>query len=343
MTEADAVNHSRDVANRAMEQMAQHGIPATPENFAVWFSYIDGDIDHLKRTIEILICNGVEFDDARCDELFERFVLPGYRDRAVVDVAGGLGDLAGGLSRTLDEAGKGAGQLGAALDSAYDALKETKAANGIGTLVETLRQETEAARERNVASQAELASTTDEIQSLREKLEESQKEALTDGLTGLSNRKRFDKELRDSAKSAMEHGHSLCLLMLDIDHFKRFNDSHGHLVGDQVLRLLGRTLNESVRDTDICARYGGEEFSVILTNTELSVAAEVAERIRKRLSQKKITHRTTGEDLGSVTISIGVGQFEYGEALTALVDRTDETLYRAKQEGRNRVCIQNGG
>ncbi|MCR9071505.1 MAG: GGDEF domain-containing protein [Alphaproteobacteria bacterium] len=337
---SSAKTAAQDAALGALDLMIRHEIPPTPENYAVWFAYATGEAGTLRRTLDVLLTSGHGVDELQIAELFERYILPGFRDRAVDDVAVDLGNVTDGLSRSLDRAGAGANSLGHALSTATTALASTEDWEEIRTLVDTLRLETEAARYSNEALRAELANTTGEIAALRRKLEETRTEAMTDGLTGIANRKRFDTLLREAASHAMETGTPLTLLLLDIDHFKQFNDTHGHVVGDQVLRLVGRLLTECLRDTDAPARFGGEEFAVILPETGLEDARGIAERIRKRLNQKRVTRRSSGEDIGVVTISIGVACYDYGESMTKLIARADEALYRAKQNGRNRVMLQ---
>lgn len=337
---SSAMSAAQDAAIGALDLMIRHEIPPTPENYAVWYAYATGEVGTLRRTMDVLLTSGHGIDEMQIAELFERYVLPAYRARAVDDVAADLHTVTDGLSRSLDRVGSGATSFGRVLSTATTALATAEGGDEIRTLIDTLRLETEAAHNSNEALRAELATTTGEIAALRRKLEETRAEAMTDGLTGIANRKRFDALLREGASHAMETGTPLTLLMLDIDHFKQFNDTHGHVVGDQVLRLVGRTLTECLRDTDVPARFGGEEFAVILRETELENAREIAERIRKRLNQKRVTRRASGEDIGVVTISIGAASYDYGEPMTTLVARADQALYRAKQKGRNRVVIQ---
>ena len=139
----------------------------------------------------------------------------------------------------------------------------------------------------------------------------------------------------------METGAPLSILMIDIDHFKKFNDSYGHQVGDQVLRLVAKVLQESVRDVDLAARYGGEELIAVLPGADLGLCADVAERIRRRISEARLTRRSTGQEIASVTVSIGVAQFRLAEAAEATIERCDRALYQAKRAGRNRTVTEN--
>ena len=127
--------------------------------------------------------------------------------------------------------------------------------------------------------------------------------------------------------------------MIDIDHFKRFNDAFGHQVGDEVLRLVARVINDSVVQAHTTARYGGEEFAVILPETGLGAAEQVAECIRNKMAKRRIIKRSSGTNLGSVTVSAGAAELRAGEASDGLLERADAALYRAKQQGRNRVVI----
>jgi diguanylate cyclase len=128
--------------------------------------------------------------------------------------------------------------------------------------------------------------------------------------------------------------------MFDIDYFKSFNDSYGHLTGDQVLRLVGMSLKQSIKGQDITARYGGEEFAVVLPNTALRQALTVADHIRRAVMSKELKKKSTGEILGRVTISVGVSMLKTGDDMDSLIERADACLYAAKRAGRNRVVCE---
>lgn len=340
MVSGPELDHAREAAETALRHMAVLGIPPTPENFAVWFAYAGGGDPHLRRTIDILMDNGQEFDDIRNAELHARFVLPTYRSSAVDTVADDLHAVAGRLSSTVGHAGDGVRRYGDALSSASDALGSAGRDDlEMRTLVSGLVQETREMEASNAQLRERLEQSSSEIVRLRETLEETRREASTDGLTGIANRLRFERELRTAAASAMERGSTLSVLMADIDHFKVFNDTHGHAVGDQVLRLVARVLSDAVRPGDLVARYGGEEFAVILPDCELEEAGRIAERIRDRIGQKHVVRRSSGAALGTVTLSLGAAGYRFGEPITQAVERADAALYRAKQGGRNRVVV----
>ena len=133
----------------------------------------------------------------------------------------------------------------------------------------------------------------------------------------------------------------MSMIMNDIYFFKKFNDSHGHLLGDEVLKLVARSLVSGVKGRDTVARYGGEEFGVILPETSLSNAYRVADQLRDLVKNKRITIRSTGKDLGRVTLSLGVSLYRPGEAANSLIKRADAALYFAKRNGRDRVADEN--
>ncbi|HUI96745.1 MAG TPA: diguanylate cyclase, partial [Xanthobacteraceae bacterium] len=139
---------------------------------------------------------------------------------------------------------------------------------------------------------------------------------------------------------AMESGKPLSIFLLDVDHFKQFNDKFGHQFGDQVLRLIAEVLKNSVRGEDLAARFGGEELVGVLPGVDIKVAATVAERVRQAIASREVRRRATGEILSSITVSVGVAQFAPGETLTSLFDRCDRALYAAKRGGRNRTVTE---
>ncbi len=137
----------------------------------------------------------------------------------------------------------------------------------------------------------------------------------------------------------MNSGEPLMLLLIDIDHFKRVNDTWGHQTGDQVLRLVAATLSSATRAGDFVARYGGEEFAVILPGTRPDAALAVAERVRRSFEGRDIVARTSGKSIGGVTLSAGGAQYDPGEKLADWIERADQALYSAKKGGRNRVML----
>jgi len=185
-----------------------------------------------------------------------------------------------------------------------------------------------------------LSDSTEEIHRLRENLNAVRHEAWTDGLTGIANRKRFDAGLEEAAAAAEAEGSPLSLLLVDIDHFKKFNDTYGHRIGDQVLRLVAQSLKDGVKGADLPARYGGEEFAIVLPETERANAAILANNLRDRLARKELKNVRTEALYGRITISIGVAQYRPGEALAELVQRADEALYEAKAAGRDCVITE---
>jgi diguanylate cyclase len=185
-----------------------------------------------------------------------------------------------------------------------------------------------------------LHETSRELGTIRESLDRAEQRANTDTLTGLPNRRAVEEFLRKEQVAAMETGEPLGLLMIDVDHFKRFNDNFGHGVGDQVLRLLAKELRERLRANDLPGRYGSEELIAVLPGASLSVCESVAERIRRSIAKCKITRRSTGEALPEITISIGIALFRAGESAGQLIERCDSALYLAKRIGRNRVVTE---
>ncbi len=172
-------------------------------------------------------------------------------------------------------------------------------------------------------------------QALRVKNKELQKISITDGLTGLYNRKHIMELFSREIVRAIRYKHPLAVLIVDIDHFKKINDTYGHLTGDAVIRQLAGTFTRSVRDCDYVGRYGGEEFLIILPDSGVQSGLGAAERIRQNVSELRISR----EDKAlSVTVSVGVAGYpDYGEDMESIINKADAALYRAKEKGRNRV------
>ena len=191
----------------------------------------------------------------------------------------------------------------------------------------------------NEKLQNRLIEAEQKIQTQAEEIRTQQSEALTDSLTNLANRRAFDEALQKNITNFKEQRKPFSLLIFDVDHFKNFNDTHGHLAGDEVLRRVGQTLTETTKTTDLPCRYGGEEFALILPNTKVDSARIAAEQVRKAIEAMDVEFE--GKHL-SVTASIGVAEIQAGEDDTKLIRRSDDGVYAAKEAGRNQTYWNNG-
>ncbi len=324
-------------AREALDLMEEKGIPATPGNFAVWFHYFSEKYPDLRHTLETMLSEDHAFTEDENDELFQKFFGIGREAAALQEASQRIEAELSKILNFMETAGEGAAAYGKVLESASGKIEAAEQPSGLKSIISNLMTATRAMQQNNEAIGNRLHTSSQEMSRLRDDLEAMRKEALTDSLTGIANRKLFDMELRRASNEAVESNETLSLLMIDIDHFKAFNDNYGHQVGDQVLKLLAATLSSIIKGQDTAARYGGEEFAVILPNTTLENACKLAEIIRKTINGKKVVNRTTNENLGQISVSIGVGEFLNNEAVGQLIARADAALYAAKSSGRNRV------
>ena len=326
-------------AESALAAMARHKVPPTPYNFTVWFTHIAGENPELSRTIEILISNGQEFTEQQNNRLHQQFFGTPTEVRDLIEAGTRLDGMIAQVLSHLGVAGADAARYGDTLSRFDEGLSQSEIKD-MQTAVETMLRETRRMVDRNQALETQLETSSAEINHLRQDLDDLRRVSLVDALTGVANRKCFDQRLRETAAEALEHGTPFTLVMIDIDYFKVFNDTHGHQLGDGVLRLVARTLRDGVKGRDLVARYGGEEFAVILLDSALRGALAVAEQLRASVARKRITRKGSGESLGSITLSLGVAAYVPGEPLGKLVSRADQALYLAKRTGRNRVASE---
>lgn len=191
----------------------------------------------------------------------------------------------------------------------------------------------------NAVLHAQLTASQTQVQQLQASLEVLQTESMTDPLTATLNRNAFDRSFSRMVALAETTGESLCLLLIDVDRFKMFNDGYGHQVGDDVLRLVAHALKHSVRSDDVVARIGGDEFAIILPRTSIADASTVAEQVRQAVKEKQMFRRSTGETLGRISISTGVAEFTSGLCPEDVIHRANSSLYGAKRAGRDCVVV----
>ena len=302
-------------ADQAMKRMAKESLSPTPHHFAIWYGYYSGEVPDLIRAIDLDIAASKPFTPDRMEELYGKFFSFDREQRAVV-------------------------QAGMRIQDALGQLLELPGLEQLRSLVDAIASETKLVAQQNQRLQDQLHLSGAQMEELKRNLDSVRQESITDSLTGLFNRRKFDETLQEAAARSVQTGAPLCLLMTDIDHFKKFNDNYGHTTGDHVLALVARTLKECIRSSDTPVRYGGEEFAVILPNVRISDAVRVAEQIRTAVASKRVVNRSKNITLGTITLSVGVAHYVPGEPLGDLIKRADAGLYTAKRTGRNRVVAE---
>lgn len=209
----------------------------------------------------------------------------------------------------------------------------------VRAMVKFLIAENEKMQRDTADLQRNLEHSTSQIEKLRWNLAEAQELGLRDPLTALSNRRCFDVNLAKEIEEAHAHSTTMCLVMGDIDRFKVINDTFGHQIGDEILKMFAKMLSSNVKGRDTVARFGGEEFAIILPETMLTDAEHLTESIRSQLESKELTVNNSGAPIGQITASFGIAQLGEHDDADTLVQRADAKLYEAKCAGRNRVVI----
>jgi diguanylate cyclase len=328
--------YARSIAEKALRSMEEQRVPLTPNNFHVWFNYWLGEPPVLKRAIDIVIGNKRKFDAATNHGLYANYISSKASDEAAAyEVSQQLYAVMSSAKQFLSTA---IADNRSHMDAINEVTEQTEAGVDPKVLIQSLMSELDKASIRAAKLEASFQEKQRELDTIRDSLAKSEQRAKTDTLTGLANRRALDEFLRQTQTAAMEQGEPFSTLLIDVDHFKRFNDEFGHSVGDQVLKLMAKLLRERLRDIDLPARYGGEELIVVLPGSDLAAASVVAERIRRAVSEGQIIRRSTGEPLPGISVSIGVAQFRGGEPMADLIERCDRALYLAKKNGRNRVA-----
>jgi diguanylate cyclase len=334
--------HERTMAfaEIALGQIKSLRQTAVPRNYEIWYVYATGYNPPLNKIINETLARNGRLTEADLEQIYETYLsqikTTDRIDKVGARVIGEIDD----VMNLITEALAMSARYDDSLTGATQELEIAQSHEQVKTVIESLVKSTREMRETNTALEDRLTLSKSEISNLQQSLEAIRAESLTDPLTGLGNRKYFDRSIDAAVQNALASGEPLSLLMFDIDHFKSFNDSYGHLTGDQVLRLVGMSLRQTIKGQDITARYGGEEFAVVLPNTALRQALTVADHIRRAVMAKELKKKSTGDILGRVTISVGVSMLKPGDDTDSLIERADACLYAAKRNGRNRVVCE---
>lgn len=328
------------LGHETVDVMGSNAVRPTAQNYEVWLAYRLGALAELRQEIDTRIARGEAFTDEVNQLLHDKYFSNARLTAQMVATGERIAKELNGVIATINSAGEHANDYGAELDQAARRLQQGVGADSLREVIAGIADATMKMSSQNKELTSQLKKSSAEMDGMRRTLRQVRAEAMTDSLTGLANRKLFDETLRSRLREAHAERTPLCLLICDIDHFKRFNDTWGHQTGDQIIRFVATTLQRFAPPGGLAARYGGEEFALVMPRMALGASRDLAERIRQMIESKTLVRKSTGEDLGRITVSSGIALARHEETPTDIIERADACLYVSKRSGRNRVTTE---
>ncbi|MDX5371344.1 MAG: GGDEF domain-containing protein [Pseudomonadaceae bacterium] len=329
----EETREAADLLKQAVPNMVRHDIPPNPLHYALWYTYCRGSEPELNRRLDKIVKDFDSFPPESALKLFREYVIRGELEEAragqqqVIEL---VDDIEHGVARSVSGSQHYQDSLSIGLAALQEPIVED-----LPSVLNELQISTQQMQSQQEQFLYRLRAAQSEIQSLRTQLERAQAAATLDSLTSVFNRHAFTR-LLDQALTGDTGG--LALVMLDIDHFKQFNDQYGHPLGDRVLQHVGQLLRDLLPAQGIAARYGGEEFCVILRDCfDIETASAFAEQLRLKIQALRVKVRSTDKVLDTITASFGIALAEPGDTFDSLVTRADDALYQAKRNGRNQI------
>ena len=332
----DTIDDSRQYLRLTLELIGKHGLPTDPLNYCIWYEYASGKNAELNAAIDSHLERGSTFSEELNQQIFNQYIA-GETETLTNLVREELkkvfSEIIGAIKTTNQHFARSENNLETINESLVPNLSEAD----VGKIVSQIKHEIKSLESSSVSFEEQLQQATHEIDQLKIKMVRYRNESIKDPLTRIDNRRGFEKKLKDAMGKANATETSLCLIMADIDHFKKVNDTHGHVVGDNVLRVISATIKESIKGKDLVARMGGEEFAILLPDTPFDGAMKLADNMRLTLEKLDLKKKNTGESLGRITLSFGVTICKKDEIAEDFVHRADTALYQSKETGRNKV------
>ena len=326
------------LAAKAMLLANTYQTPPVPKTYEVWYSYASGIPEAVARKINKILEKGGSLGTYELDQVHLEHLSATEQERRHQDA------VSYHLDREMDEIAKlvqahlsSSDSYSGSLTKMAGNLSANSSPSQVRSAIELLLRENARMRSETSALNECLTKSRAQVRRLRSSLEKSREKELRDPMTNLANRRFFETRLAQEVVEAEKTKAPMCLVLLDIDHFKVINDTHGHLVGDDVLRYFATILMANVKGRDLAARYGGEEFALILPARQADSARTLCKHIMHQLDKSRLVLSQGKKPIGKLTASFGVATFRAGDDPEQLLTRADEKLYEAKKSGRNRI------
>lgn len=325
------------LAKRALDYIANYGTPPTPHAFEVFYTVCAGLNPQLNEAVAKIVANSRKITSADAERLYEEFISNSAAPEKVQSIGSKMSIEMAGLLSLLGTVANSTNSYQSSLERAEERLERAPDENQINNTVKSLLTATRQMSRASAEVSANLETSRAQVEQLDDCLRLVREETSKDGLTGLVNRKQLDIMLDETLLLARESHEPFCLMIIDIDNFKDFNDTNGHVAGDSALRYVASCIKSNVKGQDTAGRYGGDEFAVILPNTSIENAISLAERIRHLINARHLVKKATGESMGRISVSIGVTECADDESAETCYNRADLCMYGAKEAGRNQV------
>ena len=334
LTYSESTSESRELLKQAIAFIGTHHLSANPINYTVCYEYLLGTHPVLKEEVEKTLTDKNPLTDQMMKHWFQAF-LSEYDMKTLQQSQADLLEVISTLSESTQQAEENVSEFGHNLRRSEQQLIDPN--SSLESVVAHLLASTKSIQASMEIMRHKIQESREEIKTLRTRLEQMSEEAQTDTMTGLANRKGLTLAIEKTLQAMNGSKLPPCILMIDIDHFKSINDNYGHLLGDQVIKVVANNLKKQIKGKDTAARYGGEEFCVLLPETKLADAVKVAEDIRQVMEKTRIKRTKDNQDICKITVSVGVALHKPEEAILDFFQRADNALYQSKKEGRNRV------
>jgi diguanylate cyclase len=335
-----------EIVRKIIPFLSQKGIPLTPKNYRIWFEYFRGIMPDIKETLDDMLDKRIPFTAEKNEELyvrfFERDIEKENTEKQLIEITASesirkrIEDSIVKAIKDIFLSSETVGSYNEILHRHFKNVSDVKDINEIKFIVSSLIKETSETITSNSKTHEELQKTVKELEDVKRSLNDVQIKARTDSLTGLNNRLAFDEKIKEEMERFKRYKIPCSIAMIDIDHFKKLNDTYGHTVGDKALVHVCKELVKNLRKIDFASRYGGEEFAVILPSTAINDAVIVIEKIRQEIFDTEFLIKDKSAE---ITVSGGVREFHDGDTIAQVIEKADQALYLAKNSGRNQVKV----
>ncbi|MGD1524649.1 GGDEF domain-containing protein [Vibrio owensii] len=336
MNIGEKLKQSRAIFKAAVNFIWTHRLPVTPPNYELWYHYVNKTIPRLNQEIDATLEENGSISSFLCQQLHREY----FAKRAEYELEqfkGTIEGLAVEAKNSMNSAVEGTLVFEGALDRIVDDYSQLN--NGglsveeLSVLIKGFVEESKVMKTSATTFKSQLVLAQEEIEKLQDSIKKLQREAMIDSLTGLPNRRAFDEDMH----KLLDSERSFSLAVLDVDRFKSFNDTYGHQMGDRVLASVASRLRSPGIKGVKAYRIGGEEFAVIMPKADLKLATVICESLRKSIEKISIRSKSSNNLVKNITASFGVAYRKQDDSYETIVHRADTLLYKAKDEGRNKV------